>query len=353
MSTDQAEIIQIGHKIDYCRVWDGAAFTDNDALCNDHTNTTPFTLWADNDDFVYVGKDTTFAYLGFKVSVAGANYGTFTFEYAASGSYAITALQPISGKIHVAENVPTKFTAGSHFTVSGSTGNDGTYVVAAPGATWTGVVTQIPTTTIPLPSVIVDGTISIIWTILTPLHNSTSTFSTDGWLAWSIPGDWELRTVDSQSAYWVRATQTAAAPTPAQALHLLENVTLDPPILIDPDDIRERIHWDVNGVTRKHDMGFTGPAKLLIECTQLALSMADISLVWYWWDLRRKVYIKDLAQSTPLDFTADSYFRAWTGRIDKMPPRAMSPEKMDPEDYNLEFKIESVTTLTSTLGLTS
>ena len=80
MSIDQVTITQYSDNIDYCRVYNGSTYTDCDAEAVS-IGGTPFTLWQDNDDYVYVGKDETFAYVGFRVATAGVGYGTFTLEY--------------------------------------------------------------------------------------------------------------------------------------------------------------------------------------------------------------------------------------------------------------------------------
>ena len=350
MSTNQITLTQIGHYIGYCKLYNGAAFSDF-LGCNDVTNSTPFTLWSDNDDWLYIGKSTTFAYVGFRVGTAGAGYGNFTFEYSCSGSYSITGVNQGTKTFTVAESAASKFTDGTHFTISGSTGNDGTYTCDgdATGSGPTDIVVNEA-----IPDATVDGTISTIWTVITAKHNSTSSFSQSGFIAWSIPGDWTTRTVDSQSAYWLRATQDEASPTtPATAYHLLENITLNPPLLISWPETRQRLRPDIVSNPRKIDLGFTGPSTCIIEGMHCSISMANLNLIWYWWDLRRLIHIKDEAQTTPLSFSNDSYIRTGKGRIDEMPWEAESVQKMEGKEFTIKFLVYEVTTLTSTLGLTS
>lgn len=65
---------------------------------------------------------------------------------------------PFTGSFDVATDKTSVYTTGLVFTVSGSTGNDGTYTVSAPGSTF-GLVTTIPVDEA-VPSAVADGSIT-------------------------------------------------------------------------------------------------------------------------------------------------------------------------------------------------
>jgi len=277
MAVGQITITQYDGNIQYCRVYNGAAFTNNDAEATS-IGGTPFTLWTDSNDYVYVGADATFAYVGFRVATAGVGYGTFTFEY------------------------------------------------------WNGA-----------------------WTALTALFNNTSSFSVSGYLAWSVPGDWAATTVDTKSAYWIRASQSAVAPgTAATAYHLLRNLTLTEPLHnYGPEFEYDTVYPDINGALHKKDMTYKGPSKLTVGITQIACTYANFQLLQDWKLYRNSLYTSDLAVTSPIDLTADSYYRIMEGYLVYVPPEMMAAGKMplDPGAYYpLVFKIDTIVTQTSLLG---
>lgn len=353
MADNQIQIIQTEDPADYCRRFNGATFDDYDSTLFDHTNTVEKELWADNQDFVYVGKDTTFFSVGFMVGTVPVGYGTFLFEYAASGSYSITGVNQGTKTFTIAESKASQFTDGTHFTISGSTGNDGTYTVNGDATGTTDIVVDQA-----IPDATVDGTISTIWTAMTAadnaLQNLTAEFTKDGLVAWSIPGDWGSRTVDSQSAFWVRATQAAAAPgTPATALNLLLNLTLDAPLVLDNilPDPEVSFSRDTSGFVKKNDLITSEPRNLPVDCTELATDWQGMFLLNYWRQYRRKLFIDDLARTVPISISGDSYYQNYDGFLVQLDGRATSFHKQDVEIFRIEFMVDTVTTIATILGL--
>lgn len=190
------------------------------------------------------------------------------------------------------------------------------------------------------------------WVALTPLHDGTLGFEQSGYLAWAIPGDWALQTVNGVSAFWIRASQDSAAPgSIAQAYNLLRNATFKKPIVMQPIHEQEVEVRDVNFVLRNKDVPSLTPTRLIIDATHLALTMAELNLLWDMKEQRRPVFVWDgtFTAANP-NFSGDAYYESYEGRIDKMPPRAMSPSKMEPFEYTIELKVDTVKTLADRLG---
>lgn len=190
------------------------------------------------------------------------------------------------------------------------------------------------------------------WVALTPLLDTTLGFEQSGYLAWSIPGDWALQTVNGISAFWVRATQDDATPgATAQAYNLLRNATFNKPIVMQPMHEKDTTVKDVNGILRLKDIPLLTPDRLIIDATHLALTMAELNLLWDMKEQVRPVFVYDgtFTAANP-DFTADAYYESYEGYIDKMPPRAMSPSKMEPFEYTIEIDVDTVKTLADRLG---
>jgi len=192
------------------------------------------------------------------------------------------------------------------------------------------------------------------WESLSTLLNSTIGFTRAGYVAFSIPGDWALTTNGdkTQSAFWVRASQDEASPaTPAKAYNLLRNVTLDRPVVIQPIHTTSRFIMDVNRLPRLKDVARTTPDRLVIDATHLALIMSELNMLWDCFDQRRPVFVWDgtFTSANP-SFTADAYYESYEAYIDVMPPRAMSPSKMEPFEYTIEFICGVVKTIADRLG---
>ena len=331
-------------------------------------------------------------------------------------AYDLTAVTQGTKTFYIAENEPGKFLDGSHFDISGSTGNDGTYTCDG-DATWSGAATVIVVDEV-IPDNTVDGNINNIktkydssifshtnttelqlwedandylyvgkdstdtfallgfmvgtagvdygaftfeywngaWVSLTALHNSTETFSKDGFLAWSIPGDWATTTVDTQLAYWIRASQSAVAPsTPATALNLLLSVTLNAPLVLDylMPEAAMAFSRDTLGDVKKNDLVYSGPRRLPVDCTHLLTDGGGMFLLKYWQEYRRDLYIDDLARTVPISVSGDSYYQNFDGYISHLDGRATAFHKQDSQIFMLEFAVYSPATIPTILGMSA
>lgn len=277
MASNQTRIIQTGDPADYARRFNGATFDDYDATLFDHTNIVEKELWADANDFLYIGKDTAFAFIGFMVGTPQVGYGAFTIEY------------------------------------------------------WNGA-----------------------WVTLTVLHNDTEAFTESGFLAWSIPGDWATTTIDTQSAFWIRASQSAVAPaTPATALNLLLNLTLDAPIVHDnimPVE-SQTTSRDTAGTVRKNDLVTAGVRNLPIDCTYNTMDWAGMFLLNYWLEYKRRLFIDDLARTTPVSISGDSYWQNFAGLLVFIDGKATAFQKQDTQSFQIMFKVDSGQSIPHILGM--
>ncbi len=351
MSGDQVTITQTGTPLDYLRLWDNSAtaFIDLDAESKSVAGT-PQELWDQAADILYAGNDSTFAYIGFLPDTAG-DYGAFTFEYAASGSYAITGVNQGTKTFTIAESKASQFTDGTHFTISGSTGNDGTYTVNGDATGTTDIIVDQA-----IPDATVDGNISTIWTCFNDdvKQNGTDGFAQRGYIAFPIPGDWTLRTIDSQSAFWVRALVASVATT-ATMLHMMRSLVIDQ-VLTLPSSLGaagSRLTRDINGGLGRKDRGYKGVRQAWIDMTPVSVTGAELNLLLDWEKELFKLFIEDSRQSVPIDFTVDSYYKTYTGRLDKMPNALKSMEKMVGTDYRMLFELDAFTSLSTTLGLSA
>lgn len=286
MASNQVTIVQNTYNHQYCRFYNGAAFApaapgfDAESLSIGGTN---FGLWTDANDILYVGKDTTFATIGYRAGTVPVGYGTFTLQY------------------------------------------------------WNGA-----------------------WVTLTAIANTTAGFTQSGFIAWVIPADWAATTVDTKSAFWIRASQDAAAPgTPATCEHLMRNLTLQAPLFVKPEYGNDRVAPDINGELRLLDQTYTGPTRLTIDCTQLAtgayaVAMPNLTLLWDWLQRRCRLLIRDEAYTSPIGtsaFSTDSYIYQYRGYLVKA-PEPLSPSKMDCHSYTLEFAIDDIDTISDRMGVT-
>lgn len=192
------------------------------------------------------------------------------------------------------------------------------------------------------------------WSTLTALHNSTAGFSKDGYLAWVMPGDWDLKTVDGVSAYWIRASVDAVT-TQAYAYNLLRSVTLNAPLHVLPTRNAPLLGRDINGLTFRRDTPRRGPDRLTIEVTQIAAVWGRWHVLWDWWHYGTRVYIESGAKSVPISapMTTDAYAHAYKGRIVALPPGVSTPDAMQIPPYSqIEIEVDEVETLTGRLGVT-
>lgn len=371
MSQGQITLTQYSDNIAYCRMSTDAdpagVFTQNDTEAVS-IGGTPFALWTDNDDILYVGKASTFAYVGFRVGTAASGYGAFTLWYSiTSVQYAIATATAATDTITITGDYTAKFKEGYQFRIAGSTGNDGIWTCDA-DSTFGGGATSIVTAE-DLTDDTDDGNVPAhsIWGPLTALFNSTSSFTVSGYLAWSVPGDWGLSSITdtgayggaATSAYWIKATQAEAAPaTPATAEHLLRNITLDPPLHVQgPNWTLDRTYADINGTLQKVDITYKGPQQYIIGISQMALGtlMTELNILIDWEYGRNRIFIEDEAVTSPIEISTDSYYRTMQGMLVGVPEEMKSPSKMGLSPgayYPLLFKIDTVVTQSSTLGLT-
>jgi len=360
MTDGTLEITQYGDNIDYCRFWDAsaAAFEDRDAEAVS-IGGTPFEIWDQPADILFVGNATTFNSVGYKPDTVPVGYGTFTLKYSiTSTAYTIKTATP-DHTITIGSDVHLKFKDGYTFTITGSTGNDGVYTCDG-DSTYSAPDTTI-TVEETLPDGTDDGTIAAhsIWAPLTAVFNSTSGFTVAGWIAWVIPSDWGLSTVDGDSAYWVNARQSADATTPATCYHLMRSLTLAAPLHAEGPswNTNERVFKDINGVWQKADFTYQGPDRFRINATAVSFgtSMANISLLSSWHYYRSRLYIiQEVATSGTVAPSTDPYYRTFQGFLVDIPDVFKTPGKMGIQPgayYPLEFVIDNITTMDSGLGL--
>jgi hypothetical protein len=367
LGTDQTRLTQIAFlahseaTASYCRFYNGADWTnlDSNMLMLDGSN---FPLWTDSNDVFYVGAAAVFAFVGFGCKTAGVGYGTFRFQYSAlGGPYNIVEVSQVNKTFKVATDLTSKFTANSQFEIHGSTGNDGGYTCGI-DATYSAPNTTI-TVLETINSSVADGHVEqdSIWTKITAVHNSTAGFTQSGYIGWVIASDWTLRTVNGKSAYWIRTSQSAVAPTTvAVAYNLLRSVILYAPLHMLTGRTTPAIGRDINGDTFKRDIPQRGADRLVIEGTQIAFgslpSMPQAHAVWDWWHYSTRLYIESGAHTVPIGTTAfstDAYAHAFKGRIITLPPGLSTPNAMDiPDRFQIEIEVDEIETLTGRLGVT-
>jgi hypothetical protein len=364
MATNQVTLTQYSDNHTYCRFWDdsaGAFVPASPGLDAESLSIggTPFELWDELEDIVYIGRATTFKVIGFKMAVAGAGYGTFSFEYSVTQATQVNVISATQGtKTFELTGDMSKLKDNYKFTIDGSTANDREYTCNG-DATF-----DDPNTSVIVDEALGDETADghleedSIWGTLTASvwFNSTEDFTEDGWLAWTIQGDWGLSTIDTVSAFWVRAYQTDDASTPAEAYHLMRNVTLAAPLHSNiPTYEIPRMYRDINGIKQKTDLTYDGPTSWVLDVTQIAATHANNLMLQHWLHNEIRVYIQDLARTTASpDLTADAYYSVMQGFLESLPPPFLSPGKMgiDPGAYYpLRFSIDTLTeTVFSRMG---
>jgi len=295
MSNGQITLTQYSDNIAYARFYDDSAagFVDNDDEAVS-IGGTPFTLWGEPGDVLYIGKATTFAYVGFRVGTAGVGLGNFTIEYWDGDSW---------------EDVNT-------------------------AKSYTGYT-------------------------ITAIFDNTAGFTTSGYIAFTINGDWATTDVGGllPTAYWIRISQSATPGTSPTAYNLMRNVTLDPPLHVEgPAWTIDNTYADINGVVRDVDMTYNGPQRHVIGVSQVACGalMGYWNLLIDWKYEKNRIFIENEAVTSPIEISTDAYFRTMQGKLVGYPLQMMDPGKMGLNAgayYMLEFKIDTVVTQSSTLGL--
>jgi len=369
MAIGQITLTQYDDNIAYCRMADksdapdeSSTYTQRDAEAISIAGTA-FALWTDSSDVLYVGKSTTFPYLGIRFASASATYGTPVLWYSiTSTQYTIASATAATNTITITGDVSAKFMIGYQFRIHGSTGNDGAWTCNA-NSTFGGGVTSIVTAE-DLTNDTDDGHVPAhsIWGPLTALFNNTSALTANGYIAWSIPGDWGLSSITdagaygtaATSAYWIKATVPTATGDPSTVYHLLRNLTLTEPLhVLGPEFEYETVYADINGALHKKDMTYKGPSRYTVGMTQIACTMANFQLLIDWKTYQNRVFIENEAVTTPINIALDAYFRSGEGMIAYVPLEMMDPGKMPLEPgayYPLIFKLDTVVTQTSLLG---
>lgn len=181
------------------------------------------------------------------------------------------------------------------------------------------------------------------WTSFSPFYDGTSGFSAHGYIAWdkSVLTGWTANSVNSQSAYWVRAS-VASVTTQAKMYSFLANMTTRPPVvpIPPPGDIYTR---DLTGEAHLKDTAFVHPAEIELECKFKTFSMAEINLLRLWHTSGTTLFIDDQAQSSTPDPTEDAYYQDYTGHLVALPGHMISPHKMKTDAYNLRFSVHDAT----------
>lgn len=370
MAIGQITLTQYDGNIAYCRMATTFDPTGTYTQLDTEATTiagTPFNLWADATDILYVGKSTTFAYLGFRFATTTATYATPVLWYSiTSTQYAIATATAATNTITITGDYTAKFKAGYQFRIAASTGNNGIWTCNADSTVTSGVTSIV--TAEDLTNDVDDGNVpaSSIWGPLTAQFNNTSALTANGYVAWSIPVDWGLSSITNTgaygttatSAYWIKATVATATGDPSTVYNLLRNVTLVEPLHVyGPEDEYESVYADINGALHKKDMTYKGPSKLTIGITQIACTYSNFQLLQDWKRYRNRIYIQDEAVTSPPwgATLPDSYYRIMEGYLVHTPPEMMAVGKMPLEPgayYPLIFKIDTIVTQSSLLGVT-
>lgn len=362
METNEITLTQATAKFTYCRFWDNsaAAFIDLDTAAIDYDQkATAFELWDQTTDLLYVGHATPsdFAYLGFRVGVAGDYVGSI-WQYTNNlPATTIISASGITMKFRIAGNHATRFTADTNFIVSNSPLNNGTYIVLS--SVDVGANTDITVANIPASETTPNaGDINTVLTAFTPIYDGTLDWSQSGYITWAIPGDWgNTITIDGVATYWIRIKQNNGITTTAEAFHLMPNVLLNDPMVADPEwaASEARAFTDTAGDLQEGDLQNDDIRTLDIECTLITFGTGTntgINLIFHWKNFRRRVWIDFGPQSASPDFETDSYVRDCEGLLMRIPGRIMMPGIQDAGEYTLGFDIDTMNTLDSLLGMT-
>lgn len=190
------------------------------------------------------------------------------------------------------------------------------------------------------------------WETLPFKNDSTLLLSRTGYIVWVIPSDWDLTTVDGASAYFIRV-QSTGVNTAGRAQHFLPLVESKPPVklLPLPQEADVRNAKDVNGVIQTRDIPDPGVTSLVVECTTNAFNFTEVHMLVEFAEKRNDLRIDDLAFTTPIDWTLDSHYKYYEGRLPALNARQVAQRKMDGDNYNLEFQIDNAVSLFDLLGL--
>lgn len=185
------------------------------------------------------------------------------------------------------------------------------------------------------------------WASFTPAYEGTAGFSQNGYVMLGTLASWASTTVNSQAAFWVRAS-VASVTTAAQMYNFLLNVFIDAPHVLMPGEYAEGYVRDVNGTVRKRDIAVTHALKLAVDCRARCLTMRDVNLLRYLRDARERLYLHDWAQTATPNPTIDSFYSAYNVLYCTLvDPQVAAAGKMRPDSYTLEFDIDTATGILS------
>lgn len=197
-------------------------------------------------------------------------------------------------------------------------------------------------------SVIMGGS----WQPLTFRHDSTALFSQDGYITWIVPGDWGLQLVDGVSAFWIRVRSTGVN-VQGRASHFMPTIIGKPPLIVYPkfEPKEKRITRDVNSTLHRKDAVQKFVKQCIVDCTQLAFTMADLNYLRYLIEFRHKCRLTDLAATVPISFSQDAFYRWYEGFIVGQLDKTASPFKMKPEQYVLMMDVDNAQSIFTALGV--
>jgi len=184
-----------------------------------------------------------------------------------------------------------------------------------------------------------------------PLYDGSQAFLNDGMVIWEDPpglSAWGENTVDSQEAYWIRASIASHAGT-GTFYNFLHNMTLREPVKVQYAELPVGMAADVNSNLIKLDLAYTGITGLNLGGWAKTLIHEDgkgypnVWRLWYWRRHRREIYFEDLALDSPVDPTVNAIWKNATGRIVHISPELSSPYKMMPRNWALAMHIEDCT----------
>lgn len=199
------------------------------------------------------------------------------------------------------------------------------------------------------------------WATLVHGNDTINDFTTDGFLSWPEPTTWTLTNSGSNppadlpiTGYWIRALLSAGYSGPScKMYHLCKNITLQPPLksklIFPPAVIR-----DVNNDVQKADLSSYDPIGIEIGCRAKATNDGAASNGWpnmmllhHWNNIKRRVYIEDVASSALDTLTSQGYYKTFSGIIFGGYEHIHAPWKIDVRNgYNILVWLDTVTKVT-------
>lgn len=187
------------------------------------------------------------------------------------------------------------------------------------------------------------------WKEFTVLYDSTGKtgdFSGHGVVVWGSLEDWELFTVNTQSAFWVRVSAASMA-TRGSFFNLLRNITLFEPSTLETNIGAglQKTYFDHNGKIQKADItNKTKRGTLQIGTTHLATNQEGITQMKLWHQNDNKLWIIDFARTNPVNFLKDAFIRNYQAYITKITGPIESPFKEQPRTYTIDCIFDDIIT---------